>query len=132
MLLLFLIPENTMKLLKVSIKLLLIINTTQRPPLQNSFKAKIHLELKQFNQFKYTADQFLEMYPNSNYVDEIRLLLTKYYLEIANYYNAFREILFIIEKTNSTSYEHKAKKIGEGISAKYLNETQLEKLNSSF
>jgi len=96
------------------------------------FKAKSYLELKQFNQFKFTAEQFLEVYPNSNYVDEMRLLLAKYYLEIANYFNALREILFIIEKTNSTSYELKAKEIGEGISAKYLNETQLERLNSSF
>jgi branched-chain amino acid transport system substrate-binding protein len=96
------------------------------------FKAKSYLELKQFNQFKFTAEQFLEVYPNSNYVDEMRLLLTKYYLEIANYYNALREILFIIEKTNSSAYELKAKEIGEGISAKYLNETQLERLNSSF
>ena len=96
------------------------------------FKTKIHLELKQLNQFKFTADQFLELYPKSNYVDEIRLLLTKYYLEIANYYNAFKEILFIIEKTNSSLYEQKVKRIGEGIAAKYLNETQLEKLYSSF
>ncbi len=96
------------------------------------FIAKIHLQLKQLNQFKFTADQFLELYPDSNYVDEVRLLLTKYYLEIANYYNAFREILFIIEKTNSSMYEQKAKKIGEGIAAKYLNETQLEKFFSSF
>jgi branched-chain amino acid transport system substrate-binding protein len=96
------------------------------------FKAKIYFELKQYNQFKYTAEQFAEAYPNSNYVDEVRLLLTEYYIDIANYYNALREILFIIEKTNSTEYEQKAKKIGEGISAKYLNETQLERLNSSF
>ncbi len=96
------------------------------------FIAKIHLQLKQLNQFKYSADQFLELYPSSNYVDEVRLLLTKYYLEIANYYNAFREILFIIEKTNSSMYEQKAKKIGEGIAAKYLNETQLQKFYSSF
>jgi branched-chain amino acid transport system substrate-binding protein len=95
-------------------------------------KAKIQLELKQFNQFKYTTDQFLEEYPNSNYVDEVRLLNTKYNLEIANYYNAFREILFIIEKTNSNAYKQKANKIGEGISAKHLNDTQLDKLNSSF
>ena len=95
-------------------------------------KAKIQLELKQYNQFKYTTDQFLEEYPKSNYVDEIRLLNTKYNLEIANYYNAFREILFIIEKTNSIAYEQKAKKIGEGISVKHLNDTQLDKLNSSF
>ena len=96
------------------------------------FKAKCYLELKQYNQFKFTTEQFIEAYPNSNYVDEFRLLLTKYYLEVANYYNALREILFIIEKTNSTSYELKSREIGEGISAKYLNETQLERLSSSF
>lgn len=96
------------------------------------FKAKIYFELKQFNQFKYTAEQFAEAYPNSNYVDEVRLLNTKYNLQIANYYNALREILFIIENTNSSSNELKAKDIGEGISAKYLNETQLDRLSSSF
>ncbi|MDZ7626283.1 MAG: ABC transporter substrate-binding protein [Ignavibacteriaceae bacterium] len=96
------------------------------------FKAKIYFELKQYNQFKFAAEQFVEAYPNSNYVDEVRLLLTKYYIDIANYYNALREILFIIENTNSSSNELKAKEIGEGISAKYLNETQLDRLSSSF
>ena len=96
------------------------------------FKAKIHLELNQLNQFKYAADQFLDLYPNSKYVDEIDMLLVKYNLEIANYYNAFKEILYIIEKTSSSSYEEKAKKIGEGIAAKYLNETQLQRFYSSF
>jgi branched-chain amino acid transport system substrate-binding protein len=107
-------------------------NYNSKTTISEFFKAKIQLELKQYNQFKYTTDQFLEKYPNSNYVDEIRLLNTKYNLEIANYYNAFREILFIIEKTNSNAYEQKAKKIGEGISAKHLNDTQLDKLNSTF
>ena len=96
------------------------------------FKAKIYLQLKQLNQFKYTADQFLQNYPASAYADEIRLLLTKYNLEIANYYNAFKEILDIIDKTASSSYEQKARKIGEGIAAKYLNDIQLDRINSSF
>jgi len=96
------------------------------------FKAKIHLELKQLNQFKSAADQFVELYPGSAYVDEIRLLLIKYNLDIANYYNAFREALFIIDKTNSNEYEIKARKIGEGIAAKYLNDVQLDRLASSF
>lgn len=96
------------------------------------FKAKIHLELKQLNQFKHTADQFVELYPNSTYIDEIRLLLVKYYLDIANYYNAFRDALLIIDKTSSSSYESKARKIGEGIAAKYLNDIQLDRLVSSF
>jgi len=96
------------------------------------FKAKIYFELKQYNQFKYTAEQFAEAYPNSNYIDEMRLLLTKYYIDIANYYNVFKEILFIIDKTKSSEYELIAKEIGEGISAKYLNDIQLERLSSSF
>jgi branched-chain amino acid transport system substrate-binding protein len=96
------------------------------------FKAKIYFELRQYNQFKYAAEQFTEAYPNSNYVDEVRFLLTKYYIDIANYYNAFKEILFIIEKTSSSTNELKAKEIGEGISAKYLNDTQLDRLSSSF
>ena len=95
-------------------------------------KAKIYFELKKYNQFKFTAEQFAEAYPNSKYIDEVRLLLTKYYLDVANYYNACREILFIIDKTNSSEYELKAKEIGDGISAKYLNDTQLDRLNSSF
>ncbi len=96
------------------------------------FKVRIHLELKQYNQFKYLADQFLMNYPASSYIDEIRFLLTKYYLEIANYYNAFKETLNIIDKTSSTSYELKARKIGEGIAAKYLNDIQLDRIYSSF
>ena len=96
------------------------------------FKAKILLQLEQLEEFKAVADGFLEKYPNSKYIEEMRLMLTKYYIEIANYYNAFREILFIIEKTNSSSYEIKAKKTGEGIAAKYLNDSQLQKLYSLF
>ena len=91
------------------------------------FKAKIHLELNQMNQFKYTTDQFFELYPNSVYSDEMRILLTKYYLEIANYYNAFKETLTIIEETDFPSYEQKAKRIADGIASKYLSETQLNK-----
>ena len=59
-------------------------------------------------------------------------MLTKYYLETANYYNALRESLFILEKTSSSSYEIKARKTGKGIAAKYLNDSQLQKLYSLF
>jgi len=96
------------------------------------FKAKILFQLEQLEEFKTVADGFLEKYPNSKYIEEIRLQLTKYYLEIANYYNAFRETLFIIEKTNSSTYEIKARKTGEGIASKYLNDSQLQKLYSLF
>lgn len=96
------------------------------------FKAKIYLELNQLNDFKKTADAFIEKYPNSRYIDEIRMMLVKYYLEIANYYNAFREVLNIIDKSSSEEYLHKARRTGEGIAAKFLNEDQLNKLNSLY
>jgi branched-chain amino acid transport system substrate-binding protein len=96
------------------------------------FKAKIHLQLRQFNQFKYTTDQFFKLYPNSNYTDAVRMLLIKYYLEIANYYIAFEEVLNIIEKSNSAEYIEKAKDIGGGIAANYLNEVQLQKFYYTF
>ena len=103
-----------------------------RTTISEFFEAKIFFELKQFAEFKTIADGFLEKYPNSRYIEEIRLQLTKYYLEIANYYNAFRETLVIIEKTKSSTYEIKARKTGEGIAAKYLNDSQLQKLYSLF
>ena len=96
------------------------------------FKAKILLKLEQLEEFKTVADGFLEKYPYSKYIEEIRLMLTKYYLETANYYNALRESLFILEKTSSPSYEIKARKTGKGIAAKYLNDSQLQKLYSLF
>ena len=96
------------------------------------FKAKILLKLEQLEEFKTVADGFLEKYPYSKYIEEIRLMLTKYYLETANYYNALRESLFILEKTSSSSYEIKARKTGKGIAAKYLNDSQIQKLYSLF
>jgi len=96
------------------------------------FKAKIQLKLKQFNQFKFNADQYLELYPESNYIDEIRFLLTEYYLEVANYFNSFKEVLSIIEETHSGLNEERAKNIGDGITAKYLSDVQLERFYSSF
>ena len=96
------------------------------------FKVKIYLQLKDYDQCKKVADGFLEKYPNSRYIEEVRFLLVKYYLEVANYYNAFREITHIIDKTNTSSVENKARKIGEGIAAKYLNDSQLQKLYVSY
>ena len=95
------------------------------------FKAKIYLQQKDYDQFKKVVDGFLEKYPNSRYIEEVRFLLVKYYLEVANYYNALREITYIIDNSNTSSVENKARRIGEGIAAKYLNDSQLQKLYAS-
>jgi branched-chain amino acid transport system substrate-binding protein len=118
--------------LQIFNKLIIDYKFNSKTTASEFFKTKIYYEQKQLNQFKYSAEQFLKAYPGSNYIDEIRILLTKYYLDVANYYNALRELLYIIESTNSSEYEKKARKNGEGIAAKYLNETQLERLSLSF
>lgn len=118
--------------LQIFNKLIIDYKFNSKTTASEFFKIKIYFEQKQLNQFKYSAEQFIKAYPGSNYIDEIRILLTKYYLVVANYYNALRELLFIIENTNSYEYENKAKKYGEGIAAKYLNETQLDRLGSLF
>ena len=113
-------------------KIILDYKYNSKTTVSELFKAKSQLQLSQYSQFKSTSDQFFNLYPASIYTDEMGMLMIKYYLEIANYYNAFKEVLSFIGETYSSEYEQKARELGEGISAKYLNDSQLEKLGSSF
>jgi branched-chain amino acid transport system substrate-binding protein len=96
------------------------------------FKAKIFFEEKNFENAKKVLMGFLEKYPRSRYFDEIKILLIKYNLEVANYYNAFRESASLIDLTTSKEYKNKAKSIAEDIAFNYLNENQLQRLHDSF
>lgn len=96
------------------------------------FKAKIFFAEKNFENAKKVLMGFLEKYPRSRYSDEIKILLIKYNLEVANYYNAFRESASLIDLTTSEEYKNKAKSIAEDIAFSYLNENQLQRLHDSF
>lgn len=124
--------ENYNQALENFNKVILNYDYNSNTTISEFFKAKILLQLNRLDEVREITSGFLEKYPESRYSEEMRLLLTKYYLEIANYYNAFREILFIIDKTHSEDYEDKAKHIGEGIAAKYLNDSQLQRFYTTF
>ncbi len=124
--------ENYEQALEGFNRVIIDFEYNSRTTISEFFMANILLNLKRLEEFKVSADGFMEKYPESRYAHEIRLLIVKYYLEIANYYNSFREILFIIDKTNSPEYKTKAKRIGRGIAAKYLNDSQLQKFYSLF
>jgi branched-chain amino acid transport system substrate-binding protein len=124
--------ENYEQALEGFNRVIIDFEYNSRTTISEFFMANILLNLKRLEEFKVSADGFMEKYPESRYAHEIRLLIVKYYLEIANYYNSFREILFIIDKTNSPKYKTKAERIGRGIAAKYLNDTQLQKFYSLF
>jgi branched-chain amino acid transport system substrate-binding protein len=96
------------------------------------FKAKIYFQEKKFENAKKVLLDFLEKYPRSRYFDEIKILLVKYNLEVANYYIAFRESASLIDLTVSEEYRNKAKGLAEAIAFNYLNENQLQRLHDSF
>lgn len=96
------------------------------------FKAKIYFQEKKFENAKKVLLDFLEKYPGSRYSDEIRILLVKYNLEVANYYNAFRESVSLIDLTVSEEYKNKSRGLAEAIAFNYLNENQLQRLHDSF
>ena len=96
------------------------------------FKAKILFEEEDFENAKNVLTGFLEKYPRSRYSDEMKILLVKYNIEVANYYNAFRESVSLIDLTISNDYKVKAKNLANAIALSYLNEIQLQRLHESF
>lgn len=96
------------------------------------FKAKIFLEQNKFPEMQKVLTGFIEKYPGSRYLDEIRTLLVKYNLEVANYHNAFREAAFLIDLSVSDQYKIKTRQIAEAIALNYLTELQLQRFYDSF
>ncbi len=96
------------------------------------FKTKIYFEQEKIPEVKKQINRFLELYPNSVYTNEIKILLVKYNLEVANYYNAYKEAISLIDFANSDEYESKARKISESIALTYLNENQLQRAYDTF
>ncbi len=60
------------------------------------------------------------------------MLFVKLNLDNYEYYNALKEVAFLIERTKSILYRLDAKDIGEKIANNYLNSSNLNKLNDSF
>lgn len=96
------------------------------------FTIKILVEKKEYEGAWKLITEFLEKYPPSKYTDEIRILFVKLNLENYEYYDALKEIAFLIERTKSILYRLEAKDIGEKIANNYLNSSDLKKLNDSF
>jgi len=96
------------------------------------FKAKIYLEQEKFDKAGEVLTSFTEKYPQSRYLDEINVMTIKYYKEVANYYNAFKESCELILHTKDVDYKNEGKTLGENIAAEYLNNVQLQRLYDSF
>jgi len=96
------------------------------------FTIKILIEKKEYEGAWKLITEFLENYPSSKYTEEIRILFVKLNLDNYEYYDALKEIAFLIARTKSILYRLDAKDIGEKIAQNYLSSSDLKKLSDSF
>ena len=96
------------------------------------FTIKILIEKKEYEGAWKLITEFLENYPSSKYTEEIRILFVKLNLDNYEYYDALKEIAFLIARTKSILYRLDAKDIGEKIARNYLSSSDLKKLSDSF
>jgi branched-chain amino acid transport system substrate-binding protein len=96
------------------------------------FKIKILIEKDDYNEARKLIFSYIENYPNSKYVDEIRTLSINIYLDEFDYYEALKEAAFLIDRTKSILYRLDTKEIGELIAITYLSSGDLTRLTGSF
>ncbi|MGA8265135.1 MAG: ABC transporter substrate-binding protein [Ignavibacteriaceae bacterium] len=84
------------------------------------FKGKTLLKLDRQDEAISTLNQFLNIYPNSDYSDEARMVITKSYIVEEKYQDAFEELNQIISVGKSADYINQAKLISKKIAVDYL------------
>ena len=95
------------------------------------FKGKTLLKLDRQDEAISTLNQFLNIYPNSAYADEARMVITKCYKDEGKYRDAFEELTQIISTSNSQDYINQAKSISKEIAIDYLSPEQIKNIYES-
>ncbi|HKI77617.1 MAG TPA: ABC transporter substrate-binding protein [Ignavibacteriaceae bacterium] len=90
------------------------------------FKGKILLKQGKYSDAMNTLNQFLNIYSESKYADEARVIIAKVYINQENYPDAFESLARIISSAESPSYLDEAKSLCEKISLNYLLPGQLD------
>ena len=96
------------------------------------FKIKILIEKKQYEEATRLISDFMEKFPTSEYIDEIRILAAKISMKNSEYTEALKELGLLIEKTNSVLYKIEAKDLGEKIARNFLKSYQIKRLSDTF
>lgn len=94
------------------------------------FKIKILIERNYLFEAQREILYFLEEFPTSKYIDEVRKLSIKAYLSDNSYYDAFREAVILIDNTGSIVNRLEVKAIGEKIAVNFLSSSQIKRLSN--
>ncbi|MFC2103616.1 ABC transporter substrate-binding protein [Bacteroidota bacterium] len=92
------------------------------------FKIKILIERNNLREAQRLALNFLEKFPSSKFIDEVRKLSIKAYLKDDRYYEAFREAVLLIDNTSSIVNRLEIKEIGENIANNFLSSSDIARL----
>ena len=96
------------------------------------FKIKILIGEHHYEEADETILLFIENFPTSKYIDEIRILAIKSRIDNLEYYDAFKETAFLIDNTKSIVYRIEAKDVGEKIANNYLISSELRELSDIY
>jgi branched-chain amino acid transport system substrate-binding protein len=96
------------------------------------FKIKILVERNNLYEARKEILKFVQDFPASKYIDEVRKLSIKAYLKDDSYFEAFREAVFLIDNTSSIVNRLEVKEIGENIANNFLGSSEVNRLRKEF
>jgi len=91
------------------------------------FVSKILVEQKKYYEAENSIEAFLSDYPQSKYVDEVKNLLIKTFIDKLDFVKAFESCITFVESSNSTVFKKESKYVAEKIAVSNLKSSEVEK-----
>lgn len=96
------------------------------------FKGKILFSLNRQEEGMKTFEYLTKEYPASKYIDESKIITSKYYFDKGEYLKSFTLLCEIIRNSTSQDYRSYARYTGEKIARLFLSKDELASVYSSF
>jgi len=90
------------------------------------FTGKCYLQMNDLNSAEQSFQNFLQKYPQSEYVDEAHLALVKVFYKQEDYKAAFEQILWLVSNAKLSGYRTYAESVGKSIAVNDLEPHQLK------
>ncbi len=91
------------------------------------FVSKILVEQKKYAEAEKSINNFIRDYPQSKYVNEVKNLLIKTYVDKSEFLKAFESCITFVESSNSIVFKNETKNVAEKIALGNLNSSEVEK-----
>jgi branched-chain amino acid transport system substrate-binding protein len=97
-----------------------------RTTIASLFAGKCYLQMNDLNSAEQSFQNFLQNYPQSEYVDEAHLALVKVFYKQEDYKSAFEQVLWLVSNAKLSGYRSYAESVGKSISINDLDQHQLK------